>query len=160
MESQRIGCSPDDGGAGNCQAVCYGKDPVCLVMEIMTKAAALAVTALLCAGVVRRGAQEFSVLLVLAAGTGIFVLAAEAMGQVLEHMEHMSKLAQIEETVLRPVVKTTAISILTKITGELCRGGGEGGLAAFVETAGTMLALWVALPLAEGVLELMGQLLV
>lgn len=129
-------------------------------MEVMAKTAALAVAALLCAGVVRRGAPEFSVLLVLAAGTGMLLLAAEALGQVLEHMENMAELAQIQETVLRPVVKTTAISILTKITGELCRGGGEGGLAAFVETAGTMLALWVALPLVEGVLELMGQLLV
>ena len=74
-------------------------------------------------------------------------------------LKGLAALAQIDEDVLLPVLKTTAISILTKITGELCRGGGEGGLASFVETAGTILALWGVLPLAEGVLELMGQLL-
>lgn len=130
------------------------------MMEVMTKAAALAVTALLCAGIVRRGAPEFSLLLVLAAGTGVLLFGMEALGQVLTRMERMADLAQMEEEVLGPVVKTVAISILTKITGELCRSGGEGGLAAFVETAGSIAALWTALPLAEGVLELMGQLLV
>ena len=126
----------------------------------MAKIAALAVTVLLCGGIVRRGAPEFSTLLVLAAGTGALLLASEALGQILERVEYIANLAQMEEEVLRPVLKTVALSMLTKITGELCRGGGEGGLAAFVETAGTIFALWVALPLAEGVLELMGQLLV
>lgn len=129
-------------------------------MEAMAKVAALAVIALICAGIVRRGAPEFSLLLVLAAGTGVLFLAAEALGQVLERLEHIAALSQMEDEVLRPVLKTVALSILTKITGELCRCGGEGGLAVFVETAGTILALWTALPLAEGVLELMGQLLV
>ena len=77
---------------------------------------------------------------------------------VLAAIERLAGVARLDQSVLRPVVKTVAISILTKITGELCRCAGEGGIAAFVETAGTILALGVALPLAEGVLELMGQL--
>lgn len=128
-------------------------------MEALIKVAALAMTALMCAGIVKRGAPEFSVLLVLAAGTGILLSGAEALGETIERMKRLAALAQIDEDVLLPVLKTTAISILTKITGELCRGGGEGGLASFVETAGTILALWGVLPLAEGVLELVGQLL-
>lgn len=128
-------------------------------MDTLVKVAALSVTALLCAGVVRRSAPEFALLLVLAAGTGTLLFVMDALGQVLARMEHMAQLAQLDSAVLQPVLKTVALSILTKITGELCRSGGEGGLAAFVETAGTILALWTALPLAEGVLELMGQLL-
>ena len=128
-------------------------------MELMLKGTALAVTALLCSGLVRRGAPEFSLLLVLAAGTGILMLAAETLGELVARMEQLAQLAQLEDGILEPVLKTTALSILTKITAELCRGGGEGGLAAFVETAGTVFALWTALPLAEGVLALMGQLL-
>ena len=42
---------------------------------------------------------------------------------------------------------------------EVCRAAGEGGAAAFVEVAGTILALAVALPLAEGVLTMMAELL-
>jgi stage III sporulation protein AD len=57
------------------------------------------------------------------------------------------------------VVKTVALSILTRLTAEVCRSSGERGVAAFVETAGTALALAVALPLVRAVAVLMGEML-
>ncbi len=127
--------------------------------ETAVKIAVMAVCAVLCSVVVRRGAPEFGLLLALGTGVCILLLLYDGLEQVLATMEHLARVAQLDQAVLRPVIKTVAISILTKITGELCRSAGEGGIAAFVETAGTILALGVALPLAEGVLELMGQLL-
>lgn len=127
--------------------------------EAAVKIAVLAVCAILCTGVVRRGAPEFGVLLALGTGAAILLVAYDGLEQVLAAMERLAGFAQLDQSVLGPVVKTVAISILTKITGELCRCAGEGGIAAFVETAGTILALGMALPLAEEVLKLMGQLL-
>ena len=126
----------------------------------MIRVAALAAAAVLCAAVVRRGSGEFSLLLVRAAGTRILLLAMEPLAQVVESITRISRLAQLDGGLVRPVLKTVAISILTKITAELCKSSGEGGLAAFVETAGTALALAVAAPLAENVLTLMAELLV
>ena len=126
--------------------------------EAAVKIAVMAVCAVLCSGVVRRGAPEFGLLLALGTGVCILLLLYDGVEQVLAAIERLAGVARLDQSVLRPVVKTVAISILTKITGELCRCAGEGGIAAFVETAGTILALGVALPLAEGVLELMGQL--
>jgi len=94
------------------------------------------------------------------AGTCILLLAMEPLAQVVESITRISRLAQLDSGLVRPVLKTVAISILTKITAELCKSSGEGGLAAFVETAGTALALAVAAPLAENVLTLMAELLV
>ena len=94
------------------------------------------------------------------AGTCILLLAMEPLAQVVESITRISRLAQLDGGLVRPVLKTVAISILTKITAELCKSSGEGGLAAFVETAGTALALAVAAPLAENVLTLMAELLV
>ena len=128
-------------------------------MEVMTKVVVFALAGTLCAGVVRRGAPEFSILLALGTGMGVLLLSFDALRQVLEMVERMAQLAQLDQEILRPMIKTIALSILTKITSEVCKAAGEGGVAAFVETAGTVLALGVALPLAEGVLELMGRLL-
>lgn len=112
--------------------------------------AALSVTAVLCAAVIRRGAPEAALVLVLAAG---------ALGSVVEAIGRLAGRAGLDSTLVEPVLKTAAISILTKVTGEVCRAAGEGGAAAFVEVAGTILALAVALPLAEGVLTMMAELL-
>ena len=79
--------------------------------------------------------------------------------QTVESMARIARLAQLDGGLVLPVMKTVAISILTKITAEICKSSGEGGIAAFVETAGTALALAVAAPLAEGVLELMAEML-
>ena len=70
-----------------------------------------------------------------------------------------AQLAGLDQTVVEPVFKTVVLSILTKLTSEICRSAGEGGLAAAVETAGTVLALAVTLPLVHGVLTLMGEML-
>lgn len=128
-------------------------------MEGMVQVAALAAAAVLCGAVLRRGGGEFSLLLVLAAGTCILLLAMEPLSQVVESMARIARLAQLDGGLVLPVMKIVAISILTKITAEICKSSGEGGIAAFVETAGTALALAVAAPLAEGVLELMAEML-
>ena len=121
--------------------------------------AAVAVTAALCAAVVRRGAPEIALVLVLAAGIWVLLSVAESLSAVTALMEELSQLAGLDRSVVEPVFKTVVLSILTKLTAEVCRSAGEGGLAAAVETAGTVLALAVALPLVQGVMELMAGML-
>ena len=113
--------------------------------ELMTQAAAVAVTAALCAAVVRRGTPEIALVLVLAAGVWVLLSAAEGLTSVAALMEELAQLAGLDRTVVEPVFKTVVLSILTKLTGEVCRSAGEGGLASAVEIAGTVLALAAAL---------------
>ena len=128
-------------------------------MELMEQAAAVAVTVAVCAAVVRRGAPEIALVLGLAAGTWVLLSVLGSLEAVASLMEELSQLAGLDRAVVEPVFKTVALSILTKLTSEVCRAAGEGGIAAAVETAGTVLALAVALPLARGVLELMKEML-
>ena len=123
--------------------------------ELMLKGAAVAVTAALCAGVVRRGAPEIALVLSLAAGVWVLLSAADSLAAVAALMEELSQLAGLDRSVVEPVFKTVVLSILTKLAAEVCRSAGEGGIAAAVETAGTALALAADLPLVRGVLELM-----
>ena len=87
-------------------------------------------------------------------------MAAEGMGAAVALMEELAEQAGLSEVLLEPVMKTVALSILTRLTAEICRSAGEGGVAAFVETAGAVLALLAALPLVRAVARLMGELLV
>ena len=73
--------------------------------------------------------------------------------------ERLAQLAQMDAAVAGPVLKTVVVALVTRITAEICRGAGEGGLAAFVETAGTILALTAALPLMAAVLTMLEELL-
>ena len=128
-------------------------------MELMLKGAAVAVAAALCAGVVRRGAPEIALVVTLSAGVWLLLSLSVSLRALAALMEELSRLAGLDREVVEPVFKTVVLSILTKLTSEVCRSAGESGLAAGVETAGTVLALAAALPLVGGVMELMEGML-
>ena len=129
-------------------------------MEAMAKLTAVGVTEVVLSAVLRRNTPELAPLLALAAGLWMLALVADGLGAVVALMDELAQQAGLSEALLEPVVKTVALSILTKLTVEICRGAGESGVAAFVETAGMVLALLVALPLVRAVAQLMGELLV
>ena len=114
-------------------------------MDLMVKVAAGAITAAVLGVVLRKNTPELALLLALAAGLWMVALVADGLGAVVALMEELTSLAGLSEELLEPVVKTVALSILTRLTAEVCKSAGEGGVAAFVETAGTVLALVVAL---------------
>ena len=129
-------------------------------MEAAIKLAGAAVTAVVLSGVLRKNTPELALLLTVVAGVWMLALTADSLGAAVELMKELAGQAGVSEVLLEPVVKTVALSILTKLTAEICRSAGENGVAAFVETAGTVLALMVALPLVRAVAQLMGELLI
>ena len=128
-------------------------------MDLMVKVAAGAITAAVLGVVLRKNTPELALLLALAAGLWMVALVADGLGAVVALMEELTSLAGLSEELLEPVVKTVALSILTRLPAEVCKSAGEGGVAAFVETAGTVLALVVALPLVRAVVLMMTEML-
>ena len=125
----------------------------------MGKIAAAAVTAALFGTVVRRGSPELALLLTVTAGVWILTAVLDGLGAAAAMAERLAQLAQMDAAVAGPVLKTVVVALVTRITAEICRGAGESGLAAFVETAGTILALTAALPLMAAVLTMLEELL-
>ncbi len=128
-------------------------------MEVVGKMAALAVAAALCALVVRQSAREVGLVLSLAAGAIILTQALGAVEAIRSLMEELGDRAGLSPAVLDPVLKTVGIAVLTRVAAEVCRDAKESGIAAFVETAGAVMALYVALPLMRAVLDTVGGLL-
>ena len=129
-------------------------------MEAMAKLTAVGVTAVVLSAVLRKNTPELALLLALAAGLWMLALTAEGLGAVAALIQELADQAGLSEALLEPVMKAVALSILTKLTVEICRSAGEGGVAAFVEAAGAVVALTVALPLVRAVAQMMGELLI
>lgn len=125
----------------------------------MVQIAAVGIAAAVLGTVLRKNTPELALLLSLAAGVWIMAAAAEGLGAALALMKELAALAGLSEVLLEPVIKVLALSVVTQLTAELCRSVGERGVAAFVETAGTVLALAAALPLIRAVVSLMSELL-
>ena len=128
-------------------------------MDSVLKVVAVAVTAAVCAVVVKQDAKGIGMVLAMAAGALVLGLSLGAVESVRALMDDLTTMAGLAPAVVDPVIKTVGIGILTRITAEVCRDAGEGGLAAFTETAGAALALVVTLPLLRSVLDTLTGLL-
>lgn len=128
-------------------------------MESIVKIAAIAVAAALCAVTVRKQTPELAAAIALTAGALLLGLTLPALESVTGLMETLRETTGIAPAVLAPVVKAVGISIVTKVTAEICRDAKEGGIAAFTETAGAACALFAALPLVEMVWKVVVGLL-
>ena len=128
-------------------------------MPDMVKIAAIAVAAALCAVVVKKNVAELGMVLALCAGAIILSCSLGALEGVKELMDTLADTAGLSPAVLAPVVKTVGIAVLTRVSAELCGDAKEGGIAAFVETAGAAAALLVSLPLLKTVLSMVTGLL-
>ena len=128
-------------------------------MPDMVKIAAIAVAAALCAVVVKKNVAELGMVLALCAGAIILSCSLGALEGVKELMDTLADTAGLSPAVLAPVVKTVGIAVLTRVSAELCRDAKEGGITAFVETAGAAAALLVSLPLLKTVLSMVTGLL-
>lgn len=123
-------------------------------MESIVKIAAIAVVAALCAVTVKKQVPELGLAIGLIAGTLILASSVAALKSAKDLMETLADTVGLSPAVLTPVIKTVGIAIITKLAAEICRDAKEGGIAAFVETAGAASALFVALPLVEMVLSM------
>ena len=128
-------------------------------MESIIQIAAIAVAAALCSITVKKQVPEVGAVLGLAAGVLILSLSYPAIKSVKELMATLAETANLAPAILTPVVKTVGIAIVTKLSAEFCRDAKEGGIASFLESAGSALALVVCVPLIEAVLSMIGELL-
>lgn len=128
-------------------------------MEMATQVAALAAIGAVCAAAIKKQTPDVALVMTLCAATLILTVAMTAFRPVRELMDTLAERAGLSVAVLSPVIKTVGVSILTRVTAELCRDAGEGGLASAVEVAGGACALLVCLPLFEAVLELILELI-
>lgn len=113
---------------------------------------ALAVTAALCALTLRGRVPALATVLALAAGTLLLSRTMDGMARLKGFSDSLASLAGLPPAVWKPVRKTVGVALVTKLSAAVCRDGGEGSLAAFLEAAGTVLALLAALPLLEALL--------
>jgi stage III sporulation protein AD len=86
-------------------------------------------------------------------------LTFEVMTAVLSFIRSLSETAGISPAVLSIILKTVGISIVTKLSSDICRDAGQASLSSGVEFAGAVTAIYVALPLFRAVINMINSLI-
>ena len=124
-------------------------------MELLGKLIALCLLTAVLTLLLRRESAELSFLLTLAAVLlGVFLLLA-ALDEASALCAELLELTQLSPSLFVPLVKVMAVAVTAHLTASLCKDAGQGALAVLTEIAGTVCALWCALPLLQAVVELL-----
>ena len=116
-------------------------------MELVLRAAAISLAAVMGAAFLKRGTPELGMVLTL---TACLVIAGGALSEVRYAagiLREMVLRTGLEEELFAPLWKIVGISLAARLGAELCRDGGQGALAAMIELCGALCAFVAAAPL-------------
>jgi len=128
-------------------------------MELLIKCAALAIFSAVSVLLIRRVNPELALLVSAAAAVVILLAGMTLLRELTDSMKAVERIfgSQIVQT--RPILKCLAISAISKLSADLCRDASQSALAAAVETAGSLCAAAVALPMILTLMTTIGGML-
>ncbi len=128
-------------------------------MDAALRISSLAVVAAVLCLVVRQREKPLALLLSLAACAAVLLLGLRFFSPVLSMVERLRDLSGLNEAVTAPLLKVTGIGLLTQVAGSVCEDAEERTLAKAVESGGSVLSVYAALPLLSAALELLEEML-
>ncbi len=128
-------------------------------MDIVIRAAALALTAAVPGLLIRRKNPELTSLLSMAAIALILSAGLHALDGLRDLLKTVRTMLGGAESLLLPVLKCMGTAIVTRIASDLCRDASQSALASAIELTGSFCALGISLPLILVMLKQIGGLL-
>lgn len=128
-------------------------------MAILIKIAAVAMAGTVFGLVIKKNSPEMALMLSISLAMVALYLAFDTIKGVTDFITSLAEAAQISPAVLTIVFKTIGISIITKLSADVCRDAGQSSVASGVELAGAFSALYISLPLFKTVMSMIQSLI-
>ena len=126
-------------------------------MLLVMKVAAICIVVSLVALLLERNTPELSLVLLLATVTAVMALAMSAGQDAMRLIRTILDRAGLNSAIFAPILKIVAISLITRLSGDVCRDGGKKSLASVIDLSGTICALAAAAPLLYQAMEVLTQ---
>ena len=105
------------------------------------------------------GRKDQGLLLSLAICVMIAMAAADYLDPVLELLRMLEKLGELDGGMTAILFKCVGIGLITEIAGMVCIDSGNTSMAKALQLLGTAVVLWLSVPLFNGLLELIQEIL-
>ena len=121
-------------------------------MDIVIKAAAAAMIAVLCILLIKKSNQELALAAAIAVTAVICFAAVGMISEVIELLRYAIECTGLSAAVFMPVLKCAGIAIVVHISTGFCKDAGQNSIASAA-------ALFTALPLIRSLLDTIGGLI-
>lgn len=126
-------------------------------MALYWKTAAAVLLAVVMILTLRR--QEMGLVLGMAVCAMVAVSALEYLEPVMDLLDTMKDLGGLDGELLGVLIKAVGIGLLSEIAGMVCADSGNSSLGKSLQLLGTVVILWLSVPLFTALLELIREIL-
>ncbi|MDR1299650.1 MAG: stage III sporulation AC/AD family protein [Oscillospiraceae bacterium] len=109
--------------------------------------------------VIRRDSRDMALLLTLSVTAFMLLLGLNMAGAVIRFVNRLGDSAGLQGAAVSIVLKEIGISIVSRVSSDICREAGQVSAASSAEFVGAIAALYVALPLFETVVSMIESLI-
>ena len=95
----------------------------------------------------------FAFLLVLFAGSGIFLFLVDQVQKIISMIESLAANANVNMLYVKTILKIIGIAYIAEFAAHISKDAGLGAMAAKVEFAGKILILALAVPIMTAMIE-------
>ncbi len=128
-------------------------------MSMLIKIAAVAVAGTVLSLVIKKNSPEMALMLTVSLALIALYLAFDTIREITDFIKSLADAARISPAVLTIVIKTIGVSIVTKLSADVCRDAGQSSVASGIELAGAFAALYISLPLFKTVMSMIESLI-
>ena len=103
--------------------------------------------------------KSFSTLLGMIVCTMVLLLGLHYMEPVAVFVRELESVGDLSGDMVRILLKTGLICMLTEISALICSDSGSSSLAQALKITGSVVILWMSLPVLRGLLDLVQKIL-
>ena len=128
-------------------------------MEQIVKVAALCLIGAILGAVLKKTGAEQAAMISLALTIVVGAVLLQLLDDILSFVQKLMELGGLLPQLFRPLFKTVAIALVSRVGCELCRDADSAAAASLVEICGAFGAVLAALPLFETVWDMLQGML-
>ena len=123
-------------------------------MDIFFKMISISLITAILGLVLSKESKDIALLISITACVMIMWVGFSYLSGVLSFFDTLMDVTQIDSDMLTILLKATGVGILGEITALVCSDAGNGALGKAVQVTSSLVIMWIALPLFEGLLQL------
>ena len=103
--------------------------------------------------------KDLALVLTVIASCLVVFVAISYLEPVIEFLERIRTIGDLDGETFRTLLKAVGIGVISEIAVLICQDSGNAALGKGLQLLATIVVLWLALPLMQGLLELVQKIL-
>lgn len=128
-------------------------------MERFWQAVAAVMVAVILWIIVDRHGKDFALVLSLLVCCLVLAVMGRFLEPVVDLLRQLQTLGKLESQWLSILLKAAGIGLVVEITSMICTDAGNKAMGKAVQILGTSVILWLSIPLVNGLMDLLQQIL-